>query len=682
MPTQVQIRRGTTAQNNAFTGAVGEVSADTQVHTLRVHDGSQAGGYELALANLSNATFGSGVATFLATPSSANLAAAVTGETGTGALVFATSPTLVTPALGTPASGVMTNVTGTAASLTAGNVTTNANLTGGVTSVGNAATVVTNANLTGHITSTGNAAILGSFTSAQLSAALSDETGTGVSVFGTSPAITTSLTTGSASFDLINTTATAVNFAKAATTLSIGAGSGTTTINNALTVTGNLTVSGTTTTVDSTTVNVQNAFVFEGTTDDAYETTLTAGEPTADRTITLPDASGTVALTSAFGTGVATWLGTPSSANLATVVTDETGIGSLVFGTNPTITAPTILTGVYFEGATEDAYETLLTVVDPTADNTITLPNVTGTVITTGDTGTVTSTMLAGSIANAKLSNSSTTVGSTAIALGASSTTLAGLTSVTSTGFTGALTGNASTATALATARAINGTNFDGTAAITVTAAAGTLTGATLASGVTASSLTSHGTLVSGAVPASLVTAGTFGAGAYTFPGALAITGALTGATTGAFSSTLAVTGAATFSSTVQTTGLGVGTAPSATAGEIRATNNVTAYYSSDSRLKENVSPIPDALHKIKQLQGVEFDWTQEYITAHGGEDELFMRRHDVGVIAQDVEKVLPEVVATRPDGYLAVRYEKLVPLLLQAIKELSAQVDALSKDR
>jgi hypothetical protein len=554
MPTQVQIRRGTTAQNNAFTGAVGEVSADTQKHTLRVHDGSQVGGYELALADLSNATFGAGVATFLATPSSANLAASVTDETGSGALVFATSPTLVTPALGTPASGIMTNVTGTASGLTAGNVTTNANLTG-------------------HITSTGNATVLGSFTSAQLSAALSDETGTGVSVFGTSPNITTSLTTGSASFDLVNTTATTVNFANAATALSIGAGSGTTTINNALTVTGNLTVSGTTTTVDSTTVNIQNAFVFEGATADAFETTLTVVDPTADRTIYLPNASDTLVgkettdtltnktLTSptlttpalgtpasgvmtnvtglplttgvtgtlpvanggtgiaSLGTGVATWLGTPSSANLATVVTDETGIGELVFGTNPTITGPTILTGVYFEGATTDAYETLLTVVDPTADNTITLPNVTGTVITTGDTGTVTSTMiLDGTILNAdinasaaivdtklatistagKVSNSATTAtnantASTIVARDASGNFSAGT-------ITAALTGNASTATALATARAINGTNFDGTAAITVTAAAGTLTGATLASGVTASSLTSVGTLSSLAV--------------------------------------------------------------------------------------------------------------------------------------------------------------------------------------
>lgn len=63
---------------------------------------------------------GTGVATFLATPSSANLASAITNETGSGALVFGTSPTLVTPALGTPASGVATNLTGTAASLTSG----------------------------------------------------------------------------------------------------------------------------------------------------------------------------------------------------------------------------------------------------------------------------------------------------------------------------------------------------------------------------------------------------------------------------------------------------------------------------------------------------------------------------------------------------------------------------------
>jgi hypothetical protein len=117
-------------------------------------------------------SLGTGVATFLGTPTSANLLAAVSDETGTGSLVFATSPTLVTPALGTPSSLVGTNITGTASGLTAGNVTTNANLTGAITSVGNATS-------------------LGSFTSANLLAALTDETGTGANVFATSPTLVT-----------------------------------------------------------------------------------------------------------------------------------------------------------------------------------------------------------------------------------------------------------------------------------------------------------------------------------------------------------------------------------------------------------------------------------------------------------------------------------------------------------
>jgi len=82
-----------------------------------------------------------GVATFLGTSSSANLRAVLTDETGTGAAVFATSPTMVTPALGTPSALVATNASGTAASLTAGTVTTNANLTGVVTSSGNATAI-------------------------------------------------------------------------------------------------------------------------------------------------------------------------------------------------------------------------------------------------------------------------------------------------------------------------------------------------------------------------------------------------------------------------------------------------------------------------------------------------------------------------------------------------------------
>jgi hypothetical protein len=117
-------------------------------------------------------TYAAGMQAFLANPSSANLRAAMTDETGTGSLVFANSPTLVTPALGTPSALVGTNITGTAAGLTAGNVTTNANLTGAVTSVGNATS-------------------LGSFTSANLASALTDETGTGANVFANTPTLVT-----------------------------------------------------------------------------------------------------------------------------------------------------------------------------------------------------------------------------------------------------------------------------------------------------------------------------------------------------------------------------------------------------------------------------------------------------------------------------------------------------------
>ena len=73
----------------------------------------------------------------------------------------------------------------------------------------------------------------------------------------------------------------------------------------------------------------------------------------------------------------------------------------------------------------------------------------------------------------------------------------------------------------------------------------------------------------------------------------------------------------------------------------------------------------------VDKIRGVFFDWKDDYINERGGLDDYFMRKKDVGLIAQEVEKVLPEVVGTRKDGTKAIKYDRLVPLLLQAIKEL-----------
>ena len=125
-----------------------------------------------------------------------------------------------------------------------------------------------------------------------------------------------------------------------------------------------------------------------------------------------------------------------------------------------------------------------------------------------------------------------------------------------------------------------------------------------------------------------------------------------------------------------QVNSLGVGTTASGTAGEIRATNNITAYYS-DDRLKTKLGPITNALDKIKQLSGFYYQ-ANEIAQALGYEV-----KQEVGVSAQEVQKVQPEVVAPAPidEKYLTVRYERLIPLIIEAIKELDEKVNEL-KDK
>ena len=102
---------------------------------------------------------------------------------------------------------------------------------------------------------------------------------------------------------------------------------------------------------------------------------------------------------------------------------------------------------------------------------------------------------------------------------------------------------------------------------------------------------------------------------------------------------------------------------PSAVAGRIDASNDVVAFSTSDKRLKDNIQPIENALEKLNKIGGYTFDWNDK-IEIHGYEG------HDIGVIAQEIEEVLPETVTTRDNGYKAVKYEKLVAFLIQVDKE------------
>jgi hypothetical protein len=204
---------------------------------------------------------------------------------------------------------------------------------------------------------------------------------------------------------------------------------------------------------------------------------------------------------------------------------------------------------------------------------------------------------------------------------------------------TAALTGNASTATTLQTARTIGGVSFNGAANINLPGVDTTGTQATSGNAATATILQTTRTI-----------------NGTSFNGSANIT----------------ITAAATNVNT-QLASLGVGTAASGTAGEIRATNNVTAYYS-DDRLKTKLGNIEGALDLVGRLNGFYYEANQTAV------DLGYEVKREVGVSAQEVEAIMPEIVAPAPidDRYLTVRYERLAPLLIEAIKELKDKVESL----
>jgi len=125
----------------------------------------------------------------------------------------------------------------------------------------------------------------------------------------------------------------------------------------------------------------------------------------------------------------------------------------------------------------------------------------------------------------------------------------------------------------------------------------------------------------------------------------------------------------------VQFNSLGVGTGPTGTAGEIRATNNITAYYS-DDRLKTRLGNIENALAKVMSLNGFQYE-ANETAQSLG-----YKVKPEIGLSAQEVQAVLPEVVVPAPidEQYLTIHYERVIPLLVEAIKELKKEIDSLKK--
>jgi len=264
-------------------GGSGRVTGTTAYSLIAT--GTTATGAQQTLAN--------GATTEILVGGGASALPVWTAATGSGSPVRATSPSLTTPNLGTPSAGVLTNCTGTASGLTAGNVTTNANLTGAVTSVGNATS-------------------LGSFSSANLASALTDETGSGLAVFATSPVLTTPNLGTPSTLVGTNITGTAAGLtagaATTATTATVANGVG------SATTTGS--VSGATAPV------IGQALIATSSTGATWQNTPGGGDA-----LTAQPLSQFAATT---------------SLQLKGVISDETGSGLLVFATDPVLTTPNI----------------------------------------------------------------------------------------------------------------------------------------------------------------------------------------------------------------------------------------------------------------------------------------------------------------------------------------------------
>jgi len=168
--------------------------------------------------------------------------------------------------------------------------------------------------------------------------------------------------------------------------------------------------------------------------------------------------------------------------------------------------------------------------------------------------------------------------------------------------------------------------------------------------------------------------------GSNVFRGNQVISGSLLVSGSGVFRGNQVISGSLTTTGSITTTNgdfrisngslaVGGNITNSVTKGRIDASNDIVAFSTSDRRLKENIHNIDTPMDKISKLNGVEFNWREEYFTIHG------YKGKDVGVIAQELFDVLPEAIRKNETGYLSVRYEKIIPLLIECIKELNNEI-------
>lgn len=775
MATQVQFRRGTTTQNNAFTGAIGEITYDSEAKTLRLHDGSNPGGGAIVVTlagsqtltnktmstnsvwNGTNIGIGYGGTGASLAPTAGGViystasAFAVSGSGSSGQVLTSagsSAPTWTTQGsltVGTATNAVNAqNIAGGSAGQLVIQVDTNqtsfisagaagtflkstgastapvfaaGEITVGSTAIpfGESATSLNGLDVltatgtsnwkipvgttaqrpgtpaTGMIrynstissfegyassawSSLGGVKSVDAFTFilAETSAGASNgdldfyaenTAGTGTTQVGQWNRLNLKDYTGTlvgtqTTQNVFNTTATTVNAFGAATTLSIGAGTGTLTLNNANTViSGNLTVNGTTTTINSTVTSVDDIEFELGSVASPTDATANGGgirlKGTTDKTINWSSLGWTSSEDFNLVTGKVYEInGTPvlSATTLGSGVTGSslTSVGTIGTG----VWQGTIVAGQYGGTGVNNAGKTITlggslttvgaftTTLTATANTTLTLP-VTGTLATLAGTETLTNkTIAAGSNTITGLTNANLS--------GTAGITNANLANSTISGI--ALGSNLATLTIGA---GLSGSSYNGSTGITITN-----TGVT---SLTTNSGLSTNTSATGAV--SITNTGVTSIVAGTGISISGATGAVTVSSTSSINS----------STNLQINSLGVGTPASGTVGEIRATGNIVSNFSDDN-LKTNLGNIPNALEKVLSLNGFYYEPNKT------AQDLGYAVKREVGISAQQVQAVLPEIVVPAPidDKYLTVNYERLVPLLIEAIKEQQKQIEEL----